>query len=636
MTLPVSERGLRDYKRQLELSRKHGFTALQTSSNPVVFVFEDGKPACRLNDASWTPPHCNLSFHWPTIDGNEDQMMTEAKWLLFHIMFHPGTNERSLGTLRSYHYGLRVLVAGCQHQGIPRLGDFFESDRDARQVWFSIKENFAKSLFVQVAPALFSTFNGLGESVVGFHVRKGSTFSEIFREFQLRKDHFQTPVIPWRIYKHLVLSISDQIEESLEDAGDPAWKAMLKFRIDATRDKGVTKNHWQTQKYVSDNFPEFARSVPNMRAFSMRLAAIQQLARIGCLLFTGCRISETGSFPSDCLSPAEHGAFLIEGSPSKLPDTHDSWITNENGAQAVRLAQLVREIAMTGSPELQEQQVPLFPVLVGLPKLITKSREANFSRQARDPKEKALLNLALNRAGVTVPTVSEDDYEFLCELSKDSNINMDAHVLGQEFHLTSTQFRRSLIYYAMRASSIEIGAMRRQFKHKRTLMTEYYSSGVVGGGIQPEESISKLVRNERLSEIDERLQRHLTDYQDLAGGSGTPIRRNLEDTDPEMRQTVIKQTRERLLKRVEQGEIEYRETPLGACLSPNPCFSRLRAELTPCLSCKDAVLENGAIKRVHDSLARQGSSFFAAQAEHFSFYLSGLQTRSETRTDSNE
>jgi hypothetical protein len=54
--------------------------------------------------------------------------------------------------------------------------------------------------------------------------------------------------------------------------------------------------------------------------------------------------------------------------------------------------------------------------------------------------------------------------------------------------------------------------------------------------------------------------------------------------------------REETEKQAEDGKISYRPTFLGACTKIGKCETYLLGEITPCLSCKDGILEKDKLE----------------------------------------
>ena len=61
---------------------------------------------------------------------------------------------------------------------------------------------------------------------------------------------------------------------------------------------------------------------------------------------------------------------------------------------------------------------------------------------------------------------------------------------------------------------------------------------------------------------------------------------------------LLKQDRDDLIKQFKNGEIAYKETPLGACTTITPCDKMAFRNITACISCDRAVIKPSKLERV--------------------------------------
>ena len=73
---------------------------------------------------------------------------------------------------------------------------------------------------------------------------------------------------------------------------------------------------------------------------------------------------------------------------------------------------------------------------------------------------------------------------------------------------------------------------------------------------------------------------------------------------------LLKQDRDDLIKQFKNGEIAYKETPLGACTTITPCDKMAFRNITACISCERAIIKPSKLERV---IARQ--SLFVKELE---------------------
>jgi len=564
---------------------------------------------------------------------DECALYPQAKELMFHVLFHPDFPNLALSTLRTYFMGMKALAKACESCGFQHMGLFFSDDRAAVRILDELERAKSAGSFVHIGGALFNSFARCPKDLVGFEVYRGVAYNRLRKALQdLNRKSYQHPVIPWQIYKFIIASVVTRTDECLVELDDPAWVDIMKFHVTSDRGKWSAAG-MPSSVYVRTNYPEFASRIGTFERLCGTLGAMQELSRIGILLFTGCRVNEQTSLTPDCLREAKAGTYLLYGRTTKTKKGSVYWVTDESGAKAVRLSLKIRRILMRGAGiERDDETVPLQPRTVGFPSNIRIPRSDHFSYNKANANAVTPVNGVLDRLGISVPRVEPADYEFLTELSKVSNLNLDRFKIGNIFPITAHQFRRSLAYYAMRSGSVEIGALKRQFKHLNVAMTEHYTSGVVGRADGSNTTMSDLVAKERLAEIDYRMSRHIENFEQLRGGVGTAMRRNVEAASERSsgKVLVIRESRELMMRRVKQGEINYTETPLGACTSTDPCLARGRGEVSACLSCKDAVLEDEKVASVHHTIQKAMHPFFVAQRDHFRSYLLGKVDTADT------
>ena len=589
-------------------------------TNPVVFVDDNGSILCRLRDDHWTVPQSAATWTWDISNDKENSPLAQARLLLFHVMYHPGLPDLAFSTLSHYYYGLRLLARTCDRLGYSSIGVFFSDDIAGRKILREIESGRGLITFLHIGASLFNASSRIGERILGFSVHHGSTYQRLRHLLRnLNAQSFQHPVIPWGIYKTLICSVIDHIDRSLAWLDDPAWVDCIRYHI--SRRQHTRSRDGLTARYVRAQHPRFAAEIPHYQALLGKLGSFSELARIGILLFTGCRRSEASKLAPDCLDNGKNPIYLIHGQTSKTLKGDTYWVTNRNGAKAVELALKVRQTIADGA-RADIGTLPLYPSLFCFPRRIAHGSSNDFSYTTSEYSQ-GKFNGALERIGISIPVITATDFKFLSELSTDSRVNLEKYCIGSPFRFSAHQLRRSFAYYTTRSGRVEIGALRRQFQHLSVAMTRYYASDTVYLDTPDGTSFADLVAKERLLEADERMSSHLNNSSKLSGAMGTSIRKNIERASEKDRPLIIEQTRKRMLKRVAQGEIDYRQTPLGACMSRAPCFSRLRGELSACLKCKDAVLEQPRVEHIYERLQGQDNPFFAAQAEHFSYFLLG-------------
>jgi len=87
----------------------------------------------------------------------------------------------------------------------------------------------------------------------------------------------------------------------------------------------------------------------------------------------------------------------------------------------------------------------------------------------------------------------------------------------------------------------------------------------------------------------------------LFGAHGKFVENNLKIKSPKL---LLDNERDELTKRFKRGEIAYKETPLGACVTTSPCNKRAFRIITACVNCEKSVIKPS---KLISTIARQST-----------------------------
>ena len=173
-------------------------------------------------------------------------------------------------------------------------------------------------------------------------------------------------------------------------------------------------------------------------------------------------------------------------------------------------------------------------------------------------------------------------------------------VVGRTWPLSTHQCRRSLAVYMARSGMVSIGALQLQFKHLMSAMTSYYrKNSIFAKNFIMNDENDDFHRNQILFmntiEQEQRVSQFL-DYENdvienqanLWGGEGTRIRRAFIKGTP----LVITTDRKRTQKRFVQGEMAYKQGPVGGCTNLGSCEKLSISNPMPCFGCSKSVLDS--------------------------------------------
>lgn len=85
----------------------------------------------------------------------------------------------------------------------------------------------------------------------------------------------------------------------------------------------------------------------------------------------------------------------------------------------------------------------------------------------------------------------------------------------------------------------------------------------------------------------------------MFGAYGRFVDRNVSERESE---GLLLNDRKELVSRFRRGELAYKETPLGACMTTSPCDKKLLRLVSACISCDKAIIKPSKLERV---IARQ-------------------------------
>lgn len=149
----------------------------------------------------------------------------------------------------------------------------------------------------------------------------------------------------------------------------------------------------------------------------------------------------------------------------------------------------------------------------------------------------------------------------------------DKFKLGQDWNLTTHQFRRSLALYAQRSGLVSLPSLKRQLQHITQEMSAYYARGshfaknFIGNDHEAKHFGEEWQETQPISQyLAYAAHVLLTDETDLFGVHPHWIATRLRNDEG-----VITVDRETTLKRFKKGEIAYRETLLGGCVKVGEC-----------------------------------------------------------------
>lgn len=565
----------------------------------VVTRQRDGSPLSRFGDLVWDfspyDPHgrsysLNL-YPWKgEITTRRAALSRECRWLLFVLIYLRPGRALAKSTLSLYLYMLRRLAREAELQGLLIRDLLTVPQRVLELLW---SEKIVGAFRVKLN-SLLTCLAQLGESVTGIAVPGLTELQRVFSEKQkeAREAMHQHPPMPTQIYSTVLTVLQRELDEAervidrllaliTAVSADPALgrcrdmqlqvmgipKAELRPEFPALLQQYELSAWWAERGYGAE-----------IKALSYALNEIRMAALLQVMAYSGMRVNEAESLPFHCYEKVFHQGrphHILMGKVTKLTKgkvKRVRWVTNDAGAQAVRLLKgIARSIyAMRGQIPIESgegEHVNGFYLCIGTDFALRprSSKAGNKPLKLKLGKFKALRERLQ-------PCISEEDLQELEAIDSFRPWRSEeAFMIGRSWTLTCHQFRRSLALYAQRSGLVSLPSLKRQLQHITLAMSQYYARGsafaqdFIGEekthfglewqATQPESQCLAYMRDVLLSEAP------------LSGAHALWVEKRL----PKNADGTTVFDRAVTLKAFKRGELAYRETILGGCTNTSEC-----------------------------------------------------------------
>ena len=551
----------------------------------------------------------------------EDAVKEDAKWLMFLLLFIADSGRATglaIGTVMGYWNIVRKLAQHSMKMTIS-IQDILENENELIRFVSSIN---GRDKLLNLS-AIFFHLLAITSEKSGYHLPRAAKFEIVSKKLKSTSKNEQFPVIPPRIYFNLIQQLDSFISEIYSHKGQ-----LFRF-LERVLESEKFGRHIGTQYHLGysakNREPAFKEAcelygldglfmkygVKTIPTFNTLLNRIQHACKLQFLIFTGMRHGEVSSLKVGALRSVKCNtgeSYKFIGETSKLVGQKKivSWITSKDVEKAYRIENKLARV--TGKYiGIKECDTPLF-IAVSYLCLNNKFkynglefRVASGSWKYKEVYE--LFDSAKFR-------IRESDLMYLEQVNPFRAWGSEnAFALGSVWRFTPHQFRRSLAFYVGQSALVSLPTLKRQLKHicremtlyychTKTLPDEYCMEGHISGFIKREKPEA-----DAIAYIHHVLQ---TDEQ-LFGAHGKFVERNVKKSTQDV---VLKQDRDDLINRFKNGEIAYKETPLGACTTITPCDKMAFRNITACIRCERAIIKPSKLERV---IARQ--SLFVKELE---------------------
>lgn len=382
-------------------------------------------------------------------------------------------------------------------------------------------------------------------------------------ETQNRPEYRQTALIPSRVYCDILAGLIDRmqiIEGELDLLLNAYTLSKQTSRNIPKKASGPQSRSLADSSIINDliSLGYDPKDNPKIRSFiNTRISLHQVTLMLVVTAFSGMRNGEVSILPlENVLTEFEqYGSihYEIQGYTHKLVNgvkRPASWITSHQGVRAILLAQrIARTIQQEhGKPLKAGQQALLFPT-TGNPYA---RRNGNSLDTYRDKIRE-----------IVCPLVVQADIDELECLEMSNSWESDEINVGQRWPLTFHQLRRSLAVYAHRSGIVTLPGLKSQLQHITDEMALYYSDGF--------SRAVNIVFNDQHFSHEWNAAKSESSYYAYA----LSVLFNDDDLlgrgSQHMANVIESRSLEDTFRLFQENKLSYRETPLGGCVSTEPC-----------------------------------------------------------------
>lgn len=548
----------------------------------------------------------------------DNNLIKEAKLLMFYIMVY-GREKR--GGLYSASYLVTNYFNSCLYPlAVFAISNNIEIKDVLSQSHFLKKyiREFIGSRPQLIRPLsiiieLFNKIKGFKEYHIDNYIEINKFISQ-FKEKNLfieKTNMGQTAVIPSSIFNKTLLERWEHIDFFEKDL-DSLCKLIEKlvitkfYGISPTQSTRFSVNEkgnpnfviWDCNFYknhgLEDFFERYSSYYYHGRAdFRRIILDFQGTCKQLIHAYSGMRSEEAISLKSNCIEAYRDGDTQITkliGITTKLEGQTKTvkWVTTENIERVVNiLVAINKTIYCNQNVDFLEMSLfaPTFPIYS--PK--------KYSDIARGSSDITNRELFLSKES---KTITEQDIKELEEIDYFKDWRNDKKfAVGSQWEFKSHQYRRSLAVYSIQSGLVSLGGLQIQLKHLFREMTLYYGRGAS----QADRLFKSNGLGKEISQIKPEIEalayikNVIFSDEHLYGNHGKDVEKNIKQG---LNENFLISNRKSIISKFQNGEMSYKETPLGGCTSIEICDSKLTRSITACFECKSGVLKDSKLSNV--------------------------------------
>lgn len=494
----------------------------------------------------------------------------------------------SIDTVRSFLTDLRRLSNHATKKGIT-LSKLLEHPAHFESFIEKVKSH-----------TTLRTFNMIINKVVSEDIFTVSTTVTKILERALRNsedESEQHPVIPGRIFFEKIFQYTSLLHEY---QANETKLAELNRRVGLNRFYGRFKKKSRDPNKPNVKF-EVAMEECGLSDI-LEKYKMTQLSNVGNFIsrcnyaakmlihvFTAMRDGEAYLLKDGCVKKIGPNTYTVDGLTIKLTKEPRpaKWITSKSILLPYYCARSITRLIKKHMPASIDTQNRLFLSVSYLP-------VAN--EYEKKQKDTELYQGALNNTRweeTFLPTViTDEDYDELVMLDPLRNwaANPDFQV-GQNWNLTTHQFRRSMAVYAAQSGLVSLPSLKRMLHHTLLQMSIYYTKGFATAKFlfsEQNPDLADFFQSQKVNaDASHFLKEVIMEKAKLHGAAGTWYERNVKKEYVTNIVTNFQDT----LSKIKQGLLSYKETILGGCFKVGECKERAHHNYVTCLDCSSACIK---------------------------------------------
>lgn len=605
--------------RDIEIPDKYDFSVDKKIpvESFVVSRNSRGETVSRYGDDIWDLRSYRLAGDTGSARINFDftlpSMKSEAKWLVFLILYvAEGETGKglSISTIMNYIKTIRRLFLYVQ-ENASTVNDIVSNSNELEKFVIQLGTRNLFSGFSAILGLLIKIpYEISGYRVVSYYFKYVAN-----RKSREIPQYNQHSVIPPRILSILIDNLGVFLSE-VSIHLDRLLGFMEKILTNDlfARCKSLQRKVISAGKSFQPHFYEasclfgleglFAKyGVDCLHKLSRFITRMQHASRLYIHVYTGMRHSEVLSLKIGSLSETRNGnitAYKFIGETSKLVGQKKkvAWTTSRDSALAYGVANSVATL-IANHVGIESSTSPLF---ISTSYLALSGPSPDLNEPIVLSRHGSKYQEIFEHFDQSYYEITNEDFAHLVKVDPFRTWHEEVQFrIGSVWRFTTHQFRRTLAYYVSQSGNVSLPALKSQLKHVTREMTLYYcNASSLSHEFDHVDHFSQLIKSMK-TESDAIAYIDLIEADDepLYGAYGRFVDKNIKHKNLD---GLLLENREKIMKQFKRGELAYRETPLGACMTTAPCDKKLFRLISACVSCDRAVIKQSNLDRM---IARQ-------------------------------